>query len=326
MRSVRIMWLAGVMATALAMGGAAAVAAPPAPAEPAPVELAIGPIATEGPAVVPVDITFINSSSARASNVAISFAGPVGWTVYPGTQEIKKAVGAGESATVTVKMHVPSQQPGFTIRTFTASATYKGGDGAGSATVTRQEITGQPLDNLQAAYDNVGSTDLAHLGAGNIDGEGNSFSDEQLAANGIVAGARIQALGATFTWPSTDPGAPDNATGGKTVKFSGQGSRLAFLGTGIGSNAVGTATVWYSDGTSSSASVGMPNWSFSPNDGHGATLVLAMDGRNTPAGYANAEYKYKLFANSIAIDPAKTVTMVTLPAGGLHLFDMALVP
>ena len=140
----------------------------------------------------------------------------------------------------------------------------------------------------------------------------------------MTPGSTVTALGATFTWPGP-AGTKDNAVAaGQTFAYSGQGSKLVLLGSGAGLAAVGTVKVWYSDGTSTTGSIGFPNWSFQDAGAHGATLAISTTGRNTPAGYANAEYQYRVFANSVPLDPAKTVELVTLPSnGGMHVFGVA---
>jgi hypothetical protein len=65
-----------------------------------------------------------------------------------------------------------------------------------------------PAASLAAAYTNVGTTDDANPGAGDIDGSGSSFSAQALASVGITPGATIPYRGLSFTWPA---GEPDNA-------------------------------------------------------------------------------------------------------------------
>lgn len=80
------------------------------------------------------------------------------------------------------------------IRTFTATATYEGGDGLGTATATRSERSGSPQANLAAAYNNVAVTDESATTAGNYDGEGNSFSAQKLAEVGLTPEQRSTPL------------------------------------------------------------------------------------------------------------------------------------
>lgn len=301
------------------------LAAPVAVAQP--VAVTVGEIDLDGPAVNPITVTVTNSSSKSMSKVSASLAGPVGWTVS-GTQTLAAQIRSGESVDLTFWVQVPEQRPGFRTYSFTGAVVYRGGDGAGSATATRTMHTGTVLPNLAAAYNNVGVTDESATAAGNFDGDGNSFSAQKLADVGLAPGASVSAVGASFSWPAAAPGTAGNvASGGQAVALSGQGSRLAFLGSGSSQNATGIASVHYTDGTSTTGSFGFPNWSFQDATAHGATLVASSIGRNRPSGYGDAAYAYRVFANSIAIDASKTVEFVILPSNGaVHVFDMKLVP
>ncbi len=296
-------------------------------AEPGQVSVSISEVDLDGPVIAPVTVTVTNDGDERLRRLTVTFAGPKGWAVHPDERTWKTAVQPGQSVDLEFQIRVPENRPGFRLRTFTAQATYTGGDGVGSASGTRVQRTGDPHPDLASAYNNVGVTDESDPGPGDFDGDGNSFSAQKLADVGIAPGEPVTALGATFTWPDAAPGTPNNvAAGGQAVALAGQGSTLAFLGSGSSFAAAGTVTVYYSDGTSSTGSLGFPNWSFQEPTAHGATLVASSDGRNRPDGYGNAGIAYRVFANSIEIDPEKTVEFVVLPgAASLHVFDMALV-
>lgn len=290
------------------------------------VQVAVGEVDLDGPAVNPVTVTLTNSAAKPLTRATVSLSGPVGWTVS-GPQSVDTTLRTGQSTALTFWVQVPETRPGFRTYTFTATATYKGGDGAGTATASRTARTGTVLPDLSAAFNNVGVTDESATTAGDFDGDGNSFSAQKLADVGITPGGSVTAVGASFTWPSAAPGTPGNvASAGQGVALSGSGSRLAFLGSGSSYGATGTVTVFYTDGTSSSGTLGFPNWSFQEADAHGATLVASSIGRNRPSGYGDAAYPYRVFANSVAVDPGKTVEFVVLPTNGaVHVFDMVLV-
>ena len=317
------------VAAALLVPAPAAVAAEPEPAPAAAAtEVTISPVDLDGPAVSAVTVTVKNAGPDRMRSLKVSFGGPVGWAVQPSVRSFDGTFAAGATAAAEFRIQVPEQRPGFTVRTFTATATYKGGDGAGSATGTRTRTSGTPLASLAAAYNNVGVTDESNTAPGNYDGDGNSFSAQKLADVGLTPGGRVEALGAELTWPDAAPGTRGNvSSAGQAISMSGQGSKLVFLGSGVTSQAVGRATVYYTDGTSGTGSFGFPNWSFDPADAHGATLVASSDGRNRPSGYGNAGIAYRIFAHSIPLDPAKQVEFVVLPSNGnIHVFDMAIAP
>jgi len=82
-------------------------------------------------------------------------------------------------------------------------------------------------------------------------------------------------------------------------------------------------TVTYTDGTTSSGTLGFPNWCCDSPTDHGATPAIVTDHRDTPSGPANYGTAYDVFYNTIAIDPAKTVATVTLPSDpAIHIFAM----
>ncbi|WP_405406772.1 NEW3 domain-containing protein [Streptomyces sp. NBC_01104] len=307
---------------------ASAAPAPPAAASEARTEVTVSAVDLDGPAISTVQVTVKNSAPQRLRSLKVAFAGPVGWAVQPSVQSVSGSLATGASASATFRIQVPEKRSGFVIRTFTATATYQGGDGLGTATGTRTERSGSPQANLAAAYNGVAITDESAPTAGNYDGEGNTFSAQRLASAGLTPGAKVDALGATLTWPDVPAGTKDNvSSSGQAVSLAGKGSGLVFLGSGVGSGATGTATVFYTDGTSASGSFGFPNWSFDPADAHGATLVRSTDGRNRPDGYGNATVKYRVFANSVPLDPSRTVDFVVLPANAnVHVFDMAIAP
>lgn len=297
-------------------------------AEPAPeITVTVPEIGLDGPAIADVEITVSNDSAQKMSSVSVSFAGPVGWQVVPASQKLD-AIKPGRDQTATFQIRIPEKRPGFALRVFTATVTYKGGDGAGSATGVRAMPTTPPTDSLAALFNNVGITALSQTTAGNFDGEGNTFSAEQLAAVGAAPGATLEALGATLAMPTSQPGTADNVTAaGQALRISAQGQRLVFLGSGSSLSATGTATVFYTDGTTSSGAIGFPNWSFHDENAHGAELAISTNGRNRPSGYGDAAYQYRMFAHSVPLTAGKTVDFVVLPTNAtMHIFSVAVAP
>lgn len=328
---------AGLTTTLRAAAAAGALLLVPAPASAADArpaaaaagtEVTISPVDLQGPAISAVKVTVKNNAPDRLRSLTVSFAGPVGWAVQPAQRTVGGSLAQGASAETEFRIQVPEPRAGFRIRTFTATAAYRGGDGAGTATGTRSQRTGEPLANIAAAYNAVAVTDESNTAPGNYDGEGNSFSAQKLADAGLTRGAEVTALGAKLRWPDVPSGTKDNvSSAGQAVSLAGKGSKLVFLGSGVGSGATGSATVFYADGTSTTGSFGFPNWSFDPPNAHGATLVASSNGRNRPSGYGNAGIAYRIFAHSVALDPAKEVAFVVMPANAnVHVFDMAIAP
>jgi alpha-galactosidase len=188
-------------------------------------------------------------------------------------------------------------------------------------------VTNTPFPTLAGAFNNTAVSDESNPGPGNFDGDGDSYSSQALAAAGATPGASIKAGGTTFTWPSTAAGTNDNVAGsGVMVNVTGQGSKLGFLGAEAGFT-TDTVTVTYTDGTSSSGSLGFPNWCCSSPTAYGATPAIVTDHRNTPSGPANFGISYDVFYNPIGIDATKTVKTVTVPNDpAIHIFAMAVQP
>lgn len=327
MKKVRA--IVAMLATALVFGGAMTVISTPAGAEGtnSALVMSIAEVGLEGPAISDIVVTLKNTSAASMTDVKVKVTGPINWSLYPDTHTLAAPLAAGATTTVTTEIHVPNNPAGSVTRNFSATASYAGGDGVKTSFVERNQFSGPVPATLAELFNNVGTTTVATLAQGNYDGEKNSFSRERLAEKGITPGAKVAAAGTEFTWPAAAAGAPDNVTSsGQTFKFAGQGSKLAFLGAGVAQNATGEVTVNYTDGSSSKGTFGFPNWGFDPATAHGAKLEVSTKGRNTPGGYANAEYDYRLFSNTIAIDQTKTVSMVTLPNNaGIHIFAIAFV-
>jgi alpha-galactosidase len=270
----------------------------------------------------PLTVTLTDNGNSAITGATIKLAGPAGWTVQPKKQTFGR-IRAGGSATATFQVTSTAPGPGLTTSALVASVTYRSKAGSGALTGEFDSVQNVPYPNLAAAYNNVAITSESDPGPGNFDGTGNSFSAEKLAAAGAAPGASITAGGATFSWPDAAVGSPDNVIAdGQTIKLSGQGTKLAFLGSEAGDVSAGV-TVNYTDGSSTTSSVGFPNWSFSSPTEFNSTLAISTQGRNTPQGYGDAAYAYRVFYNSIPVDASKTVASVTLPANAdIHIFAM----
>lgn len=320
--------LVGLLGAALALGLAlvAPAAAQPAAGAAGPtVGVSIAEVDLEGPRISPVAVTVSNEGASGIQQLEVTLKAPLGWAVEDATTAVSGSVKPGQSVTVEFLVQVPEQREEFVLRTFTATASYKSGGTAHSVTGSRTQSTGAAYADLAEAYNNVGVTDESNPGPGNFDGGGNSFSAQALAAAGVVPGATISALGAELTWPDVPAGLPNNvAARGQTFALDGSGERLVFLGSAAGTGA-GTVRITYADGTSTQQSLGFPNWCCTAPDQYGAISVIEMDHRNTQSGPANYGITYRVFANSVPLDPARTVAYVTLPANAaIHVFDMAL--
>jgi predicted alpha-1,2-mannosidase len=186
-----------------------------------------------------------------------------------------------------------------------------------------------------AQYTDVGvSNDSAMTGA-DFDGVGYSYSATALASAGVSPGSTVTAAGSTFTWPNVAPAAlysakPDNYEAvGQTIPASGSGS-IAFLGSAANGPSSGTATVNYTDGSTSSVTLSFSDWTLNGGSASvqsGNTAAITTSYRNAASGTANQIKTYVFATTPVSLTSGKTVASVTLPAsanqGALHVFAIA---
>jgi beta-glucosidase-like glycosyl hydrolase len=189
------------------------------------------------------------------------------------------------------------------------------------------------LNSISDGYNNVGVSDSSAPAAGNFDGSGYSYSAQTLAEVGVVPGSPVQVGAAAFTWPDVAAGKPnDLVAAGQAIAVRGAGDHLYVLGAASNGDGQGTGTIQYTDGTTSSYTLSLTNWTNNTAT-NGATLVATATGWNRPAGSTYpATAKVSLYSDEIELTPGKTVNYVQLPSTvtgtqsgtELHIFDMTL--
>jgi beta-glucosidase len=279
---------------------------------------------TAPPAISPggsasVTTTLANPSSAALSNVALALNLPSGWSATNTTPNTFATVAAGSTVSTAWTVSVPAgQAPGPQVIGVTESV---GGAQAGLSGAQTQV----PYPSLSAGFNNVSITDDSDHGPGNIDGGGNSFSAEALAAAGLTPGGAFTFDGLTFTWPNAPAGTPDNIEAdGRAFALTGSGATLGFLGASANGQSSGTGVITYTDGTTQSFTVGFGDWAgTSPYPG-GSVAVTSAYG-NTASG--TSPWTASVFYDPVTLQAGKTVASVTLPTGGsspLHVFAAAI--
>jgi hypothetical protein len=175
-----------------------------------------------------------------------------------------------------------------------------------------------PYRDLAASFDNVGTTNDGNTNPGNgflgFDGEGTTYSAQGLAAAGLTPGASLAVDGTTLDWPNVAPGQPDNTLAlGQAIAVHGSGSRLTFVAASNNAAQSGTGTIYYTDGTTAAFTMDIGNfWFPAGQSGNPAnTQVAAVNYANFPSGSSN--HTVYVFAQSIPLDPTKTVAEVVLP-------------
>ncbi|MCL2581572.1 MAG: hypothetical protein FWE35_03860, partial [Streptosporangiales bacterium] len=207
--------------------------------------------------------------------------------------------------------------------------------GAANAAHIFAVTTGTPHEypSLAAAFNNTGISNDARRVAAGFDGLGNSYSREALAAAGLRAGARLTRDGLRFTWPGGPAGEPDNVLAlGQTIRLSGTGTRLGFLGAASPGTRVGTGTVHYADGGASQYTFRLDNYFGRPGPSNRTAAVMPY--LNSSGLFGRRLVTARVFAASVRIVPGREIRAVTLPPNGaspssgeiegLHLFAVTI--
>ncbi|WNM29650.1 LamG-like jellyroll fold domain-containing protein [Streptomyces sp. Li-HN-5-11] len=221
---------------------------------------------------------------------------------------------------------------------------------------------GTTCASLAACYNNVGISSDSNKSQADLDGTGHSFSATDLAGAGWSSGGKITVDGTTLTLPSFGSGQKDNVlAGNQTVTYSGSGSALVFLatstsaamsdpgaidgddtapyvpsgtavsgsycfsGTDPADACAASGTINYTDGTSTSYDLTVPDWAIAASPISTVVLPHYNSSSSQTAGTRS------LFAFSVPITASKTIASVTLPdvstavashEQGLHIFSM----
>ncbi|HEX4788131.1 MAG TPA: glycoside hydrolase family 3 C-terminal domain-containing protein [Actinospica sp.] len=269
-----------------------------------------------------VTTTLANPSSAALSDVALALNLPTGWTATHTTPDTFDSVAAGATVSTSWTVSAPgSQQSGPQVIGVTETV---GGTQAGLSGASTQV----PYSSLAAGFNNVSITDDSNHSPsgfdGGLDGGGNSFSAEALAAAGLTPGTAYTVNGTVFTWPDSAAGTLDNIEAdGRAFDITGTGSTLGFLGAAANGASSGTITVTYTDGTTQQFSIGFGDWASTTPYAGGQVAVTSAYG-NTNSG--TSPWKATIFYDSVTLPAGKSVQSVVLPSAGtapLHVFAAA---
>lgn len=191
---------------------------------------------------------------------------------------------------------------------------------------------------LSTQFNNTSVTPDTNTAFGDIDGGGRSLSAQALAAAGVTPGSQVTHNGLAFTWPTTAGvlktstlgsfGRPDNVlSAGQTVAVNGTtGSTLGFLLTAANGSPRGTATLYYSDGTTQQFTMTSTDW----YGGNGDTAISTTY-QNQLKNQKNAHIG-NVYYLGVALQAGKSPVRIDLPnvakATGpgvpvLHIYGMA---
>jgi hypothetical protein len=278
------------------------------------------------------------------------------------------AIQAGSSGTITVKNPWPGQQAqvvngstGAVVVSPTTASTFSLAMSSGTSYLVEQpsnpttslpfaQVTGTQATsyktlggkvqiglpgvgpaypNLAASFNDIGITADNNTNPGNYDGGSASFSETALTNAGAGPGATINTGGVSFTFPNVAASTNDNTVAqGQKINQSGTGT-LGFLVSASYGPATGTGTLTYTDGSTQSYTLNVPDW-WSTTAPSGGTVAVNSTYQNRPNN-TTFSHTADIFAETVALTPGKTLASVTLPPGGalaagtaaIHVFALA---
>jgi hypothetical protein len=233
---------------------------------------------------------------------------------------------AGDLGSFTIRGTHTWAEPGPYQPKVTVTTANDSGSALGAATVHQMSTPAYAAGFDSVCFGNVGDSVPC-------DGDRAGLSREALVAAGGVPGKLLTVPGTDlrFSMPGIPVGEKDNATGaGQTlpVTLAPGATKLSLIGTATQKNQDTTATVNFTDGSSTSYKVQYGDWCGSPQFGN--VVAIQMGYRLNGTGTDGCQVK--LFATAPLTVPAgKTVESVTLPtqtgdpatAGRIHVFAVA---
>lgn len=255
----------------------------------------------------------------------VSLQVPQGWSVGTSQVELPTVPPHGK-ASVTFTVTPPAVAPPPGTIGMTTAASFETNDSGRTTLVGSAEVI-EPYASFTAAFNNIGISDDTGTDAADIDTAGSSFSAQALAALGVTPGKSLTYDGITFAWPNAASGQPDNVNAqGQTIDLSGSGAELGILDTATYGPAAGSGLITYTDGTTQSFSLNVPDWYGTAPTGSNAVITTAY--RNRP-GNSQDHTAVNVFEQSIPLASGKQVATVTLPditsgSTDLHVFALGI--
>jgi predicted alpha-1,2-mannosidase len=213
---------------------------------------------------------------------------------------------------------------------YQVGVTVSDGQSQGAATASVNVVFAAG-NGLTASFDTVCIGDDGMNNA-DCDGGGFAYSRTALSTAGVVQGQQddVPGTGLRFTLPATGAGQPDDATGnGKTIapNLAADATHLSFIGAGTEGNQDTTATVTFTDGTTTTTPIQFSDWTLGGNaNGTPAfgNIVVAKSAYRLHSGAQDADVPFLFSTVPFAIPAGKQVASVTLPSSGaIHLFAIA---
>ena len=280
-------------------------------------------VAPGGSATVQVEAQNATGSS-QGVQASVSVPSGSGLTVTPGDGTFRVPPSGSGSLTLTVSASASAAQTFYTLPVTLT-------DGRATLPGVTLTVLVAPPGSLLTAFNNAGIASDSSPGIAEFDTSGHAYSEQALAAAGLTAGQTVTVGGVQYTWPLSAPGEPDNAIADGqqvTVNAPAGTQTLGFLGAVSNGPGQGIATLHYSDGSTAQYWLGLSDWTLNGGDAkpsYGNQVAASMTYRDCPSctGGEDTVGTY-VFSTALPVDPAKTLTSVTLPngssAGQLHIF------
>jgi predicted alpha-1,2-mannosidase len=288
----------------------------------------VGYAASPQVTVAPGGTATVQIGARNATNsgqsVQTSVSAPSGLTASESPSKISVPPDGQGTATLTVHASSSAAQTFYTVPVSMS-------DNGTSLPTVNVTVLVAPPGSLLSTFNNAGISDDSNPAAGNFDSDGNSYSAQALSAAGFNAGQPVTVGGITYNWPLPSSGYPDNtiASGQQvTVNAPAGTQQIGFLGAATNGPNQGLVTLKYSDGSTSQYWLGLSDWTLNagnakPSYGNQTAATLAY--RNCPGctGGKDNTATY-VFGTTLPVNPAKTLTSVTLPNGATqgqqHIF------
>ena len=259
------------------------------------------------------------NATARPQVANVSLTAPDGLAASPTQGQIRVPPNGRATISVTVQAASSAQQNYYSVPIT-----------VGSQSLNLTVLVAQP-GSLLTTFDNAGISNDSDSSAADFDGDGNSYSAQALAGQGLKAGQNVTVDGVTFTWPQPAPGYPDNAIASGqeiTVNAPSGTQKLGFIGAATNGPSQGVVTLQYGDGTVVRYWLGLSDWTLNAGNSkpsYGNKIVANTSYRNCAGCSGGTEtVQTDLFEAAVPVDPTKVLKTVTLPPGAtqgnLHIF------
>jgi len=267
----------------------------------------------------------VKSLSGSAQTVNWTATAPSGVSVTPASGSV--SVPASGSGTVPLSVTAGSTDGAYTVTVNLTSS-------AGSIIPVQIAVVVARPGDLAPYYNVTGISNDGSGATADYDGDGFSYSEQALTAAGLAPGGSVSSGGLTYTWADVPAGQPDAiVAGGQTIPLTtpSGATSIGFLGSAVNAGndgASGTVTITYTDGSTSTATLGMSDWTLGGGGGSpqfGNVPVAATPYRNGSGG--SQSITTYIFAQTIPVDGSKTVASITLPGnvnnGSIGIFAIS---